>query len=464
VGGTGHYHLGELLRPSVLADLLGAGEFRCAGLVERDLSSLGAVRVRNFSHCAEELRAKSLHILHHGGKILDGGILERYAASVEGEEAERFASLCEIAEASVLRAHVERRSGCRAPWPGLLDAEEEFFGAQVGFLGVGFSQLSALSDAERRRLLRSLGEARFLGVREAAGADLLEAEGLSVRRMPDPLTVLPDFSGAALGEARRSESLSAMRQRFPNGWIAVEVGVIPDPARERLRDALQQVAEDASLGLVFFNASHDGREGDDGCAWWVDSLGDFSAARFPSKQVWEVAAMLLASRLYCGGDLECRILAMGAGVPRWSVPFGDSELRGYAALWEDPAVEVVPGLGSDWAEALASALTVPLSLLESHAVRLRGACYEGIAAYREASGFDLEVASAEEVEPAEPMDHKGRRPLCGAAATHRARATRVRHLHDEWLEQAAAVLPALGRFRGARGKARHPGGAGVSRN
>tara|TARA_R110000850_G_scaffold30768_3_gene84991 strand:+ start:658 stop:2163 length:1506 start_codon:yes stop_codon:yes gene_type:complete len=412
VGPSDQFQIGEMLKPHVLTRLLSFSRFRCAGPLGADQTSMGGHAVRNYGESALEMGGRNLQLLHFGSQSIDQSLNEGYARAIEGEEAERFESLSIISGEEELRSYVRRRTGQLDDFAYVMAPEGEFYGAQSSFHAVGLSQPESLSEAKKSRLLDLMRQSAFVGVSDENGANFLESEGIDVHRMPCALSVLPHVCARQLREHRDGDHLEEIRHRFPNGWIAVEVGEVRDADFDRLTEALREISDRDGLGLVFFDAQN---RGESNVRRWVDAFAEWNAASYSSDNIWDVAAMLLHSRLYCGSSLDCRVISMSGGVARLNVPTGTPAARSYCELWEHDSVPIEFSDTEDWSIALDEALTVDLAILQGHATDLHRKYFSAFEKYCKYTGMVPRL-------------------LPEAVATpHRRVAEDLHHLRDEWL-------------------------------
>lgn len=367
VGRLDQHRFGDLLMPHVLGRLLHLSRMRCGGLVNADFSSIGGYSVRNYGECALEMRSSDLKLIHVGGDLLGIDLIEGYQAAATGEEADRFECLSGISGKEELARYVRRRSGQISDFAYVLEAVGEFWGAGLSFHAVGLPDPARLTADQKERLVSNLRRAQFVGVRDETGASFLAREGIAVERMPCALSVLPQVCARQLRECRDRESLEAIRHRFPNGWITVETSGVRPADGERLIAALREVAEANRLGLVFFEANPQPRGSNLPLRRWVESFPEWQAAEFASRNLWEIASLLLHSRLYCGTCLAARTLCMAGGVARIQIPTGDPAVHGYCELWEHDDVPIEFAAGEDWSNALIESLSVDWTVLQHHA-------------------------------------------------------------------------------------------------
>lgn len=416
VGPADHYNLGNLLRPHVLTRVINFSKFRCAGIVSQDLTALGGHAVRNYGESALEMSGSQLNLVHFGGDILTQNLLEGYEAAIPEEDRDRLESLKEISGKEKVTDFVRKRTGQLEDLAYVLASEGEFHGSSSSFHSISLSDPTSLDEGIEQRLFSLLRSATFVGIRDEVGANYLEEKGISVTRMPCPLSVLPQVGARQLRECRDEKALEEMRNRFPNGWVAVEISGIREEEEEKLQAALTAMVERERLGLVFFDAKSDTPVSDcERLRRWVDSFPEWVAAAFPSKKIWEVASFLLHSRLYCGSDLDSRIICMSGGVARISFPDQTASTRSYCELWEHDHVPIEFEVEEDWADALQQALDVDLSVLQQHANELHARYFEALSKFCDATGLNPRVTPAR------------------TETAHQRASQQLHHLHDEWL-------------------------------
>lgn len=390
VGPVERYSVGSLLEPHVLARALDLSKLRCAGMARVDHTDVGGFPVRNYGESALEMGGKNLQLIHMGGCSLTEDIVDAYSSVAKAEEADRFESLRLIGDRKAVLSYVRRRTGQLGELAYFLAPEGEFFGCRTSFLSVDLSNFGSMSEDSADRLMSAMGDADFVGVRDSGSADLLEGKGVEVHRMPSGLSVVPSLCARQLKESRDSSAMSEVRHRFPNGWVAVEVGELEDRHFERLGQALHDLSEENGLGLVFFEAK-DSRtaQGKNKLRRWVEFHPEWEAAQFSSSNIWDVASLLLNARLYCGGNLDCRILAMGGGVPRVNVPTDQQEVRNYCDLWERDDLPVILEEEGNWSDEIARALQEDFTRLSEHARQLEKEYIDALGKFSDATGTRL---------------------------------------------------------------------------
>jgi hypothetical protein len=419
VGRADQDRFGELLMPQVLGRLLSFSKARCAGLVGADFSDRGGSVASSYGDALLDVGGSRLKLIHFGGDILGIDLVEGYRIAAVGEEAERFESLSAIGGRDELSRYVSRRTGQISDLAYVLEPEGEFWGAGLAFHAVGLSAPGSLDRQAKDRLLQALRRSEFVGVRDANGAAFLEAEGIEVERMPCVLSVLPEVCAAALATARTSDALDALGHRFPDGWISVETSAIPADQFDRLVAALRCLAEQRGLGLVFFEADRTAdRARRVPLRRWAESFPEWRAAEFASDNLWEMASLLLRSRLHCGASLASRIVCMAGGVPRIGIPTGSPEVSSYCALWEHEAMPAELPEDGDWGQSLGEAMAVGHLDLRNHAQWLSQQYRQSLARFCRATGTSLRAEAGGHPPVPEPISGAGH------------------HLDDQWLESA----------------------------
>ena len=418
VGPADQYQIGEMLKPHVLGRVINFARFRCAGLAGIDRTTVGGHVVCNYGEGALQMGGKQLQLLHYGTASVGENLLEGYPKAVIEEEAERFESLAAIVGAEELNAYVRRRTGQLDDFAYLLAPEGEFYGARSSYHAVGLSNHDALSDKMKERLVDQMRLADFVGISDKDGADFLKSKGVDVHRMPCALSVIPQVCARQLRDSRDSAAMDAVRDRFPNGWIAVEIGEVKSVDFEKLTAALREVSETESLGIIFFDAT---RQGASSTRQWVRAFPEWNAASFGSDNIWEIASLLLHSRLYCGSSLDCRVISMSGGVARINVPTESNAIRSYCELWEHDDVPIEFSNNEDWKIGFDKALRVGLSALQEHAGQLHQKYFEGLAKFCEGAGLSPKMLPA------------------GVETPHFRAIKKLHHLQDEWLSDETSL-------------------------
>lgn len=392
VGPADRYNVSGLLTPHVLARTLELSKVRCAGLVRAEQTGFGGFPVQNYGERALEMGGVDLNLIHFGGNSITENIVDAYADVTSEEEAERFESLRLIGDESAINSFVKRRTGQLDDLAYLLAPEGEFFGCRVSFHSVGVSGHERMAPETVKRLVDVMKHSDFVGVQDTASAEFLEGSGVNVNCMPSALSILPRVCARQLRESRDNPAIEEIRHRFPNGWIAVEVGNVKEQDSERLRQALKSASSREGLGLVFFDTKRKNSKNiSSSMRRWVKAYPEWEAAEFASSNIWDVASLILHSRLFCGGCLDCRVIAMAGAVPRISVPGASSATRDYCELWEGEDIPVELREDTEWNTDLTEAMRIDLSLLKDRAQTLEAEYFSTLAEFAASTGIGLKT-------------------------------------------------------------------------
>ncbi|MGY8642073.1 MAG: polysaccharide pyruvyl transferase family protein [Verrucomicrobiales bacterium] len=207
------------------------------------------------------------------------------------------------------------------------------------FHAVGLSELETLDEVRKSELLRVLGEADFLGVRDSTGADFLEKEGLSVERMPCGVTMLPRVCRKVWAKNETGSAMAAVKERFPNGWISVQVSGYRKKTFKPLIKSIAEKCARMNLGVVFFAAgTATGHDDVVELAKRANSFPENGAMFFPFRNIWDISSLISESQMCIGTSLHGRIVAMSAGIPRINLAVNFTKIKSYCRLWEHSAV------------------------------------------------------------------------------------------------------------------------------
>jgi hypothetical protein len=215
---------------------------------------------------------------------------------------------------------------------------------------------------------------RGLSLRDGA----LRGEGLDVPLCPDPAVMVEQCFGEVIGQNQQRGAVRDIRDSFPQGYLACQFSADfgDDATLDELARGLSRVAAGTGLGLALFRA---------GAAPWHDDPGVLeklqrrlppgTARLFHSLNVWEIGALIAASRGVVCSSLHGRIVALAYGLPRVSLIPPQQGLRpdkrtAFAETWEPQALprSVAP---SQVEPAVRQALAVPAAVLRDNAASLR---------------------------------------------------------------------------------------------
>jgi hypothetical protein len=243
---------------------------------------------------------------------------------------------------------------------------------------VGGVEWASLAAAQRDEVKTALGQADWVSVRDHVTQDALRVEGIDVPLCPDPAVMVAECFGEVIHKHQQQGAVQAMRDAFPQGYLACQFSAdfADDASLDALAQGLSRVTAGTGLGLALFRA---------GAAPWHDDpalvekllrrLPPGSVRLFPSLHLWDICALIAASRGVVGSSLHGRIVALACGLPRVSLMPPQQggrpdKLTAFAETWEP---DVLPrSVAVDRIEpAVMQALAVPGSELQSNAVSLR---------------------------------------------------------------------------------------------
>lgn len=346
LGACDRHNLGDLLMPELLTRLLGREHApTIAGLVTADLREAGGSKVEAFPALSNAWRnqasAQPPIIIHFGGETLGCSLSDGYAMTLDPSARSRFLQMLREAP-SQAAAELRSATGLNASFAYLASSGNLPVSSICAHHAVGLAQPGELSPSARKALLRNLESSLFLGVRGEKGADFLEKSGLPVHRMPCVVTALPWLCGDDI--AARGP-LVDLRERFPKGWIAVQISAYRKKLYAPTARALGDFARTRGLGVVFFAAgTATGHDDPSSMERLALSLPEGTGHFLRSRHIWDLAGVVTGAEMFCGTSLHGRILAMAAGIPRLSLAARFAKIHSYCQLWEHPdlPVEVSP--------------------------------------------------------------------------------------------------------------------------
>ncbi|CDY77410.1 FIG01183875: hypothetical protein [Caballeronia glathei] len=363
-GAFDRHNFGDLLFPHVAARLFGHGDFIFAGLAARDLRAWGGHRVEALAPLAARLRERAVNLVHVGGEVLTCDAWEAAVMLLTPDEAQQTIARFATSPGERL-AWARAALGHAALAPYAVSRDMFPHAASVIYDAVGGAGLDACAPALRAEVLAKLGAADDISVRDARTQSQLESAGIAARLFPDPAVMVADLFGAHIRQHAQRGELLALSRAFPRGYIAVQFSADfgDDATLGQIAAQLDRYAKRGGLGVVFFRA---------GAAPWHDDVACYerTAGRmhaapvklFRSLNVWDICALIAASRLYLGSSLHGRIVAMAFALPRvnlrHSAPAAQpAKQAAFAATWDDavsPAAVDVDDIADGIAHALAA--------------------------------------------------------------------------------------------------------------
>lgn len=385
-GAFDRHNFGDLLLPHVAAALLPGRPRWPVALAASDLRACGGHRTRALAPLLQALSpgGRPAALLQVGGEVLSCSAWQAAAM------------LLPPAQAAATIAYLEARPAERQRWVRAtlgLDDEAPYAVAHraalspLVYLGVGGVALDQAPAPLRTEVLAKLRAADAVSVRDRVTLGHLQRAGIAATLMPDPASLVAELFGPRLARRAGRGEPAALRAALPQGYLAVQCSADygDDATLDRLAAQLGRAARAAGLGLALFRA---------GAAPWHDDLGTLQrlAARlrhlplrlFESLDLWDIGALIAASRGYCGSSLHGRIVAMACALPRLNLrheradPARDKASI-YAATWDD-AGGPLSTRPAELAEALAAALAVAPARRHDNARRLAADARRGFAA------------------------------------------------------------------------------------
>lgn len=369
-GAFDRHNFGDLLFPHLLAALLPGRAFECCGLATRDLRPFGGHRVR-------PLAAGAAHFIHVGGELLTCTAWQ--AAVMLHEPAEVTAIIARYdADPKAAAAWAARELGTARTMPYVVGRDALTAGGRLIFNAVGGVEWDFLSAAQRDEVKTALRSADWLSVRDHVTQAVLRAEGIAAPLCPDPAVMVEQCFGEVICRYQQQGAVKAMREAFPRGYLACQFSAdfADDASLDALAQGLSKGAAATGLGVALFRA---------GAAPWHDDpalveklqrrLPPGTARLFPSLHLWDICALIAASRGVVGSSLHGRIVALAYELPRVSLAPPQQGSRpdkraAFAETWEPDAIP--RSVATDRIEpALMQALAVPADVLHENAASLR---------------------------------------------------------------------------------------------
>ena len=229
------------------------------------------------------------------------------------------------------------------------------------YAGIGGTTLDRLPAAARGEAIDAMRAADGLWVRDARTQGHLAAAGVTAPLAPDPAVLVAALFGHRIG--RRLGALSALRHRFANGYLALQLSADcgDDATLDVLAAQIARASARHGLGVVMFCA---------GRAPWHDDVEPYHRLlrRIPgdgmvhdAHDMWTLCALVAASCATVATSLHARIVAEAFARPALSLTCGAAgaaKLEAYFGTWaREPTRWLVPP--DQLADALPAALAVP---------------------------------------------------------------------------------------------------------
>jgi len=348
-GAFDRHNFGDLLFAQVAGVLLRPRRLVYAGLADADLRPVGGKRVHALRDVLARHGRRGIELIHAGGELLTCSAWEAAVMLLPPRQAAPLVSRLDHDLAGrTAWAHGQLRCPDLAPYlaaPTVPAGPLRLLHVALG--GVG---LAGCGAAMQREVLDKLRRAGAVSVRDHLTHGLLARAGIASRLMPDPAALTARLLDRRIRRHAHGGPLSALRRRFPRGYLAVQFGADfgDDATLDALARAFDQAAREAGCGIVLFRA---------GAAYWHDDIDCYRrltgrmrtpAATLHSVNLWDICGLIAGARCYMGSSLHGRIVAMAYGLPRLNLCLPGregvpSKQAAYAATWDMPAMPgVVP--------------------------------------------------------------------------------------------------------------------------
>lgn len=385
-GAFDRHNFGDLLFPHLLAALLAEHRFAFCGLAARDLRRFGG-------HHVAPLASGAPHLVHVGGELLTCSAWQAAVMLRDSGETDALVARYDAHPVDAAKWAADQLGTTRT-MPYVAGRALLAPKGKLIFNAVGGVEWHALTPGQREELKNALEAADWLSVRDHVTQDALRRDGIVAALCPDPAVMLRQCFGPTLEARARGGPVGALRKAFPQGYFACQFsGDFADEASlAGLAAGLREAAAASGFGIVLFRA---------GAAPWHDDLALYEnvfarlppgcAWLFTSLHVWDICALIAASRGTIASSLHARIAALAFALPRVSLrkPQADlsrpDKVAAFAETWEpqDLPYSVAP---VDIARATARALATPSALLQDNAAQLRAAYQASQAQWASALG------------------------------------------------------------------------------
>lgn len=369
-GAFDRHNFGDLLFPHLMTALLPGRTFAFAGLAARDLRAFGG-------HDVTPLPARPTHLIHAGGELLTCSAWQAAVMLLDPAAAAAAIARYDM-EPAAAAAWAARQLGTVRTMPYVVGRDALAPGGRLIFNAVGGVEWDALSAAQRGEVKAALQQADWLSVRDHVTRAALRAEGIDAPLCPDPAVMVAECFGETIRRHQDQAAVKAILDVFPQGYLACQFSAefADDASLDALAQGLSNVAAATGLGVALFRASS---------APWHDNpalyeklqrrLPPGTAQQLPSLHLWDICALIAASRGVLASSLHGLIVALAYGLPRVSLTPPQQGARpdkraAFAETWEPDAVPRSVAVDRI-APALMQALALPADLLRENAARLR---------------------------------------------------------------------------------------------
>ena len=352
------HNLGDLLFAHIVTALLPDVPLTYAGVATRDMRPFGGYAVTAISELAKKLDCQ-VNLIHVGGEIL----------TCEAEEAQPMLSspADEVPHVCGPAPYLSSKRLFRTPGTVVLNS-------------VGGVALEHASAALRGAVIEHLKCADIVTVRDRYTQATLAQLGIEAALVPDSGVMTAALFGDRIAHRKGSGAVANTNRTIPAGFVAMQFSAdfADDATLDTLASQCDALCGATDLGIALFRA---------GAAPLHDRLDLYHSVRqrmrnparaviFESLDIWDICALIAASRGYLGSSLHGRIIALSLGLPRVTLGLADrkpNKHRAFIEAWEDPSM---PGMmpPEHGAAALLEAMSIASGRSERQAAHLV-ACY-----------------------------------------------------------------------------------------
>jgi hypothetical protein len=373
-GAFDRHNFGDLLFPHLMTALLPGKAFEYAGLADHDLRGLGGHRVRSL---AAPNTAPPKTLIHVGGELLTCSAYQAAVMLLDPDEAAAAIARYDHDPAAA-SGWAANQLGTARTMPYVVGRDGVAPSGRLIFNAVGGVEWTSLTTGQREEVKAALRQADWVSVRDHVTQSALRAEGIAAPLCPDPAVMVAHCFGDTIQKHQQQGAVKAMRDVFPQGYLACQFSADfgDDTSLGALAQGLSRVIAETGLGVALFSA---------GTAPWHDDpalhkklqqrLPTGMAQVFRSLHLWDICALIAASRGVVGSSLHGRIVALAYGLPRVSLLPPQQGQRpdkrtAFAKTWEPHAVPRSVAVSRIEA-AVVQALAVPARVLQDNAADLR---------------------------------------------------------------------------------------------
>ncbi|MFN3543643.1 MAG: polysaccharide pyruvyl transferase family protein [Thiobacillus sp.] len=368
-GAFDRHNFGDLLFPHLFAAQLPGCRLDVRGLAARDLRRWGG-------HDVRPLAPGAARLVHVGGELLTCTAWQAAVMLQSPAEAARVNARYD-ADPTAAAGWAAQTLGCTRSVPYVAGRALLAPGGKLIFNAVGGVEFALLPLALQDEVTAALRGADWLSVRDRVTQAALREAGIDAPLCPDPAVMVRQCLDDTIRRHGDDEPVCALRKAYPNGYLACQFSgdFADDASLDALARGLLEAASEHGLGVVLFRA---------GAAPWHDDATLYArllqrlprgmAQAFDSLHLWDLCALIAASRGVVASSLHARLVALAYALPRVSLALPQQHGRpgkvaAWAATWEPPEmpgtvpVDALPA-------AVRQALGVPADVMQDNAATL----------------------------------------------------------------------------------------------